>query len=71
MQPKCIDGTKAHHIFINGDNIGTCIRPGCGLVKDYGAMMAKRERDYYVKNQKGGLQVQENVRKRRLHEVTV
>ena len=69
MADKCIDGTKAHHTIINGDNIGTCTR--CGRVKDYGAIMAKRDKEYYNKSQKGGQRVQENKRKRKLQEVTV
>jgi len=34
-----------HHWVIDNFNVGRCIKPGCGAVRDFGAPMKKRERE--------------------------
>lgn len=33
-----------HYWWINRDNVGYCVRPGCDAVRDFGAMQRRAER---------------------------
>lgn len=35
-----------HHWVIDAYNIGRCIKPGCGAVKDFGALLEKEPMDW-------------------------
>jgi len=35
-----------HHWVIDKYNIGRCIKPGCGAVKDFGALLKKAPSDW-------------------------
>ena len=43
--PGVVEGDCTHHWIIDSNNVGRCIKPGCGAVRDFEKLRRKEERE--------------------------
>jgi len=42
-----------HHWRLDGHNVGHCIKPGCGAVRDFGALLRQKQFPFAYQEQEG------------------